>query len=251
MLYLPNPSRGEFIKSAQNFKDLLRLRNEHRILQTLQNCQNIIQCLDYYEIGEQGKLVIPYCDGLTLDRHREIPFEGKIKIIRDIAVALQQCHERNIVHGDIKEENIMIVPPKYGGWSAILIDFDLAYDVQESSNVSGTYYYMPPEMFLSFIDFKKRKFDQTRDLWSFGVLIHDLLSDDRLFTASNNLELMHLVLYEPLKFSPKLPENFYPMVDGLLQKEPKQRISLAQVHAFLTAIENGEPSHTFDAPRTC
>ena len=90
------------------------------------------------------------------------------KYIKQIAMALLYCHERNIIHSDIKPANIMLDEDKK---NIKLIDFGVSvrHNPNQLKNLAGSVRYMAPEVFEYNYDFKA-------DIWSLGITLVFLLS---------------------------------------------------------------------------
>lgn len=100
----------------------------------------------------------------------------------DVIKAINHCHNKKVVHWDIKPENVMIGEDG----NIKLIDFGLSQKNQtltsKMSEQVGTPYYLAPEMI-------KGKYVDQCDMWSFGVLLYVMLSGYLPFTGSNEEEV--------------------------------------------------------------
>lgn len=114
------------------------------------------------------------------------------KILTGLLQAVVYCHSQNIVHRDIKVENVMLVDDK-----PILIDFDLAHNTMHIPKIiNGTPYYISPEVY------KGRITDATKgDIWALGVLTYYLMTKTYPFDVEDDCvdasqELMIKILTE-------------------------------------------------------
>lgn len=99
--------------------------------------------------------------------------EEIIKLGVDICEALEMCSKNNIIHRDIKPENIFL--NKYGTYK--LGDFGIAKELSKTSgamSAKGTYNYIAPEIV------QGKKYDQTVDIYSLGIVLYRLLNNNRL-----------------------------------------------------------------------
>ena len=194
----PRLGRDVAIKVAgEQFSD--RFEKESRAIAAL-NHPNICTL---YDVGP-NYLVMELIEGPTLgDRIREgaIPLEEALGIARQIALALDDAHENGIVHRDLKPGNVKIRPDG----SVKVLDFGLAKAVYAGSKVSndsptlmamptqmgvilGTAAYMPPEQA------RGKEVDRRADIWSFGVVLHEMLTGKRLFQGEDLTDTLAAVV---------------------------------------------------------
>lgn len=114
--------------------------------------------------------------------HRQLQTSGTyvggiIKVALEIGDALLHAHRNRILHGDLKPSNILLTPTA----SPILLDFNLSRDqVHPQGLHGGTLPYMPPELLMPLAGMKQSRhrnsFDPRPDIYSFGALLHELLT---------------------------------------------------------------------------
>src|SRR5262249_12717991 len=131
------------------------------------------------------------------------------------------AHKRGIVHRDIKPGNIML--SKDG--TVKVLDFGIARVLETSRTQTGmligTFAYMSPEQYHG------EHADERSDIWSFGVLLYELLTYERPFKGSTPANLMHNICNEdaaPLKkFLPDCPDEMETVMTRALKKVPAER----------------------------
>lgn len=222
----PRLQREVAIKvSAEAFNE--RFAREARAIASL-NHANICTLFD---VGP-NYLVMELIDGQTLaDRIREgaIPLDEALTIARQIADALEAAHEKGIVHRDLKPGNVKITD---GGVVKVL-DFGLAKlagPAPESSPsltvtmgstqagvILGTASYMSPEQA------KGKPVDKRADIWAFGVVLHEMLTGQKLFERDTLSETLAGVLKEPPDLT-LVPPHVRPLLKRCLEKDPKKRL---------------------------
>lgn len=153
-----------------------------------------------------------------------IDLETAIEYIRQMCMGLVAVHDINIVHRDMKPGNILF---RIDGTLAIT-DFgaakNLTGDVEDitlNNHIVGTPYYMSPEQAASM------PLDHRSDLYSLGIMIYQMLTNERPYTAKSIAQLISMHLHAPI---PKLPDNlakYQPLIDGLLAKDPDDRFQSA------------------------
>jgi serine/threonine protein kinase len=177
--------------------------------------------------------------------------ERTAAIGRDVARALAAAHEREIIHRDLKAENVMIVE-RDGVEVVKVLDFGVAHVASEGSRrttpgmVIGTPEYMAPEQV------KGARPTPAIDVYALGVLLHEMLVGTPPFEASEPIEVLALKTSGPAQSVATrrhdLPAALVALVDQCLDSDPKRRPSAAEVAQRLHALlERGAPFVT--APR--
>ncbi len=223
-------------KFSENTEQLNRFKQEAKAASAL-NHPNIITV---YEIGEHDGtnfIATEFIDGKTLrERMRKrLTFEDILSIIIQTAEALSTAHAAGIVHRDIKPENIMIRPDGY----VKILDFGLA-KLTEKGNaksdgedktvklvktnpgvVMGTVSYMSPEQALG------KAVDARSDVFSFGVMMYEILAGKIPFHGETMMEIIQSVINsEPQSlqsFAPHLPKELIRIVHKTLKKKKQER----------------------------
>jgi len=205
---------------AQNPERLARFEREAKVLASL-NHPNIAQI---YGIEERA-LVMELVEGETLKG--PLPVETALNCARQIADALEPAHEKGITHRDLKPANIMITQ---AGVVKVL-DFGLAAVAQDPASgsanpsnsptltmqatqagmIMGTAAYMSPEQAAC------KHVDKRADIWSFGVVLWEMLTGKRLFDGETISHTLADVLRGPIDFN-KLPKETPKPIRDLLQR---------------------------------
>jgi serine/threonine protein kinase len=156
-----------------------------------------------------------------------IPVEESLTIAKQIAEALEAAHEKNVIHRDLKPGNVMLT----GEGKVKVLDFGLAKTYEDNPSNSrlsdsptmtsmaatnagvilGTAAYMSPEQASG------SAADKRSDIWSFGVVLWELLTGQRLFEGETVSHTLAGVLRDPIGFN-KLPGETPAAVRGLLRR---------------------------------
>ena len=223
-----------------------RFEREARIVATL-NSPHVVQV---YEFGpytdEQGQghllLVMEWIDGGRSLRQcmRDqvgMAWPTVARIMHQAAIGLQIAHEQNIVHRDIKPDNMLISPKG----EIKLADFGLAQASDSSAltvegSVIGTPNYLSPE------GCNGKEINAPGDVYSLGATCFHLLTGVPVYTASTTLGLLraHVEQEVPtlINYVPDIPPAFAAVVEACLQKDINNRIGSAQaVRQQLEALE--------------
>src|SRR5215468_1766817 len=234
---------AEFTRDAGRVR---RFEQEARAASAL-NHPNI---LTIFEIGEAdgGRFIATeYIDGQTL-RERlngdRLSPQAALDIATQIAAALTAAHKAGIVHRDIKPENVMlrrdgIVKVLDFGLAKLTEERPAAVDSQaptiakahtDPGTVLGTVGYMSPEQV------RGQEADHRADIFSFGVILYEMLSGRRAFGGDSTVEVMNAILKEEppglgemnAKISPQLEK----IVRRCLEKQPERRFQSASDLGF-------------------
>jgi serine/threonine protein kinase/Tfp pilus assembly protein PilF len=204
--------------------------------------------MNIYEIDEQDKsvfMVMEFVEGQTLKSYIEklksgsgIPFMKAAEWMTIIANGLKAAHDKNIVHRDIKSENIMIAP----GDKLKIMDFGLAKlkgstGLTKTGTSLGTLSYMSPEQAQGL------NADQRSDIWSLGVVFYEMLTGETLFKAEHEAALLYLIVNEeppsPSLLDRKIPHQIDTIVKKMLEKDPNKRFqNLDELISSLSDIKN-------------
>jgi serine/threonine protein kinase len=189
-----------------------------------------------YEIVEEdGRefIVMEYIDGVTLDqllKMKPLALERVIAIALQIADGMAAAQEQRIVHGDIKPGNIMI---DRGGRVKIL-DFGLARvcpaagrsdapddrgdrELAEKGIVLGSASYLSPEQA------RGLELDGRSDIFSYGVVLYELIENRNPFAAVEDVVTLYNVLHREARFSRRVPAALGAIVQKAVQKDREKR----------------------------
>lgn len=201
-----------------------RFLREARIVSQL-NHPNIVTV---YDAGRQGKyhyMSMEYIPGKELKQLKDsISRKEALRIVKDIARALDFAGSKGIVHRDVKPENIMIHQTDN---RVILMDFgiahgdDVTHGMTQTGKAIGTPHYMSPEQT------KGLKVDHRSDIYSLGVVLYQLLAGRLPFEADSAVAVGIKHLTAPIPLLPGGLEVFQPIVNHCLSKEPQHRYQKA------------------------
>ena len=228
--------RDRFLKEAQRASAL--------------NHPNIAAIYDVLQEHGEILLVLEYIEGLTLrqwmQKQKPISIEEFLKVAVQCLDGLGAAHEKRIVHGDIKPENIMLTASQ----RVKILDFGVAkrFTIASSTastesltsikaSLSGTPAYMAPEVLM------QKPYDGRADIFSLGLVFYELLSGKQPFLSESFAGTLALVLQ-----SDPLPVNKYRdvspslsmIVSKMMMKDPALRYPNVQAVATeLNILQRG------------
>ncbi len=219
-----------------------RFAREGEALRRL-NHPNIVAVLETAEENGQHYIIMEYVPGGSLlellEDQEQLPVHRATHIALELADALARAHHLNIVHRDIKPGNVLLA----ADGTPRLTDFGVAHmgdmgHITREGVLTGTYVYLSPEAC------NGEPLDSRTDIWSFGILLYEMLAGRLPFDEPNLIATITAILTHPLpdmiQFRPGLPEALTNLVHRMLEKDKKQRIgSMRLVGAQLEAILSG------------
>ena len=152
--------------------------------------------------------------------------EEAIVIAIQIAEGLQAAHEQGIVHRDIKSSNIVVSSKG----QVKILDFGLAHKsglskLTKTGSTVGTAAYMSPEQA------RGEKLDHRSDLWSFGVVLYEMVTGKLPFRGEHEMAILYSVVNtEPQPIQESVPDaspELVHIIRRALEKDPKERYQSA------------------------
>jgi serine/threonine-protein kinase len=223
--------------SAGSNEQLHRFRREVYAASSL-NHPNILTIYEIGAVPESYFIVTEFIDGASLRElipgAAQLRLDLVLQIALQVASALSAAHMAGIIHRDIKPENIMV----RGDQIVKVLDFGLAKPLELEATAKnpdantrdnstrpgallGTVAYMSPEQL------RGQPIDARTDIWSFGVVLYELLTGHQPFEGASDSDLIASILRidfrPPQEFLPGLPEGIVNVVNKCLAKDKDER----------------------------
>ena len=227
---------------AQDHERVARFKREAQTLAAL-NHPNIAAIYGLEEGDHAVALVMELVQGEDLAQRLKrgaIPVDEAVAIAKQISEGLEEAHERGIVHRDLKPANIKVTPEgrvkilDFGLARAMEADGQVPPAASELSNsptlsrhmteagmIMGTAAYMSPEQA------RGKPVDRRADIWSFGVVLFEMLSGARLFAGETVSDTLAAVLKTDPDWAalpPETPRAIRRILLRCLEKDPRRRL---------------------------
>ncbi|NWU09047.1 STK36 kinase, partial [Cephalopterus ornatus] len=218
-------------KVGRSEKELKNLQREIDIMRGLHH-PNIIQMLDSFETDKEVVVVTDYAEGelfQILEDDGSLPEDQVQTIAAQLVSALYYLHSHRILHRDMKPQNILL--GKDGVVKLCDFGFARAMSIHTMvlTSIKGTPLYMSPELV------EERPYDHTADLWSVGCILYELFVGTPPFYTNSIFQLVSLIVKDPVKWPTAMSPVFKSFLQGLLMKDPHQRLSWPELlsHPFI------------------
>ena len=229
-----------------------RFQREARVVAKLEH-PNIVPVYDYAEHEGRPYLVMKFIEGDTLKAHMSagaLTSQEIEQVMETVGSALGYAHRQGVLHRDIKPSNVLISNENV----LYLADFGLARIAQagestlSSDSIMGTPQYISPEQAMG-----KKDLDGKTDIYSFGVMLYEMVVGQVPFNADTPFSIIHDHIYTPLPLprsvNPKVPESVQRVLLKSLAKNRDDRYETVEelVGAFKSAwLEAGVPMRGTD-----
>jgi serine/threonine protein kinase len=212
---------------ASNPVLLKRFEQEFRAASSL-NHPNIVRALDYGDAGSSPYLVMEFVEGESLgqkiERQGRMPEAEAIRIIAQVAQGLHRAHKQNLVHRDVKPDNILVTPAGV----AKLADLGLVKETETDLNLTktgrglGTPHFMAPEQFRN-----AKNADIRCDIYSLGATLYQMVTGELPFKSNGPLDAwmkkIQNDLTPPKSLVPTLSERLDWAITRAMSADPNRR----------------------------
>ncbi len=221
----------DVVEGGSTFERFLR---EYELVAHLEH-PNIARIYDIGAADDHLFLAMEYFPGGDLrSRMREpLPWRTALGYLRQLAAALGALHEIGVLHRDVKPGNVLL----RDDGSLAFIDFGLARqlglesDITGEGTIFGTPHYMSPEQGHG------QPLDERSDLYSLGVVLHEMLTGRKPFVAETPLAVIYHHANTAIPQLPGPAAHLQPLLEALLAKRPTERpASAAEIVARIDEL---------------
>ncbi|MGH8670304.1 MAG: serine/threonine-protein kinase [Burkholderiales bacterium] len=204
---------------------LERLMRENKLIMSIEN-EHVARIYDQGFSGDNPFIAMEFLPSGTLAaRIREgIASRDALRMVSQIAKALDAIHAKGIIHRDLKPANILF----RADGRPVIVDFGLAKDMAATSTLTvagqliATPRYMRPEQCLGLA------VDGRSDLYSLGAIFYEMLTGQKIFETANAAAVVNMHINAPLPQVPERLVGYQPILDRLLAKKPEDRFQSAR-----------------------
>ncbi|MGB9857670.1 MAG: protein kinase domain-containing protein [Dictyoglomaceae bacterium] len=213
---------------------------------TILDHPNIVKVLDQGKEGDYYFMVMEFVPGKDLKKiikeKSPLPPVYAKEIIFEVAKALDHAYSKNIVHRDIKPQNIMITP----AGKIKLMDFGIAH-LEGLSTLTQTGVFMGTPQYASPEQAEGSKVDIRSDIYSLGVVFFELLTGVLPYSEDTTISVMFRKLQEelpdPTTIRPEIPEGLAKIVQKMTARFPEDRYQTPK--ELIEDLERGYPLHPY------
>ena len=207
---------------------------------------NLIATLDFFRAGAKYYKVTEKIGlaGLTADDVAGLAFPIRLVLLKTVAHSLKVLHSLDIVHSDLKPSNVLVKKTELG-YTTKLIDFDSSYIVGSPpppDEIVGTMNYYSPELvrYIQGAD-NASELSTASDIFALGLVYAEYLTGSLpAFDPAHRSAAIAVMNGAELHLTPGgLPPGLVDLVDRMMRADPRDRPSVAQVHATLMALPTG------------
>jgi eukaryotic-like serine/threonine-protein kinase len=220
--------KSEFVKNAVTVE---RFKKEGQAALRLKHA-NIIQTTDAGADGDSYFIIMDFINGRTLKHiiniNEPLPVKFVVNAAKKLCLALEYAHVKGLVHRDIKPHNMMIDTDG----EPYITDFGIAEKItpaavanEPEDNVMGSVHYFSPEQA------RGEKVDKRSDIYSFGIVLYEMLTGKVPFDGETTVEIALQHLNQPMPEIPK-SNDIPPSLNRIIQKATQKDKNLRYKSAF-------------------
>ncbi|MDF1661288.1 MAG: bifunctional serine/threonine-protein kinase/formylglycine-generating enzyme family protein [Planctomycetota bacterium] len=257
-----NPDPAELKRFIREAETLVRLKHP-----------NIVEIYDFGSDKDQCFLAMELIGGSDLSElvkeqlhsgSQGLSVEDALTHLTPIIGALTYCHEQNILHRDLKPQNILVEPLSGTGTRPVLVDFGLmkkmpgeeggsqssassAASLTNAGEMVGTPAFMAPEQFRPDAEFGKM--GPWTDVWGWGATLYFVLTGSPPYNKASVLEIFQAIVGDETPRMSKVRDDIPSWLDDLavrcLQKESSDRPSFEEIQQILDGTDSETAKHWF------
>lgn len=221
------------------------LAQKARIYKRIRRAQtgNLVPPVELFRSGSHYYLVTEKVDEISVDCKAISYFdmEHKMILMKVLANSFSKLAENNVVHADVKLDNLLLKKTKSGYYTIKIIDFDASFiadDPPSGDEMQCDFVYLAPETFLAMID-EPSDLTPKIDVFAMGIVFHQILSGEMPKFDDEYDYVYEAVLNDAeLYINKNIPPKFKVLISYMLKKLPSERPSMNDVLTAIKALED-------------
>lgn len=206
--------------------------------------KHVLRIHDFGAEGDLKFISMNYVEGaslnVVLEREGPMPVERALPLVKQIGEALQAAHEAGVVHRDLKPQNILI--DRKG--DAYIVDFGISHSVDSGGTITEAGYLMGTVAYMSPEQARGERPDHRSDLYSFGLIVFQILTGTLPFTGGDALSALMKRAHDDAptvrQMRPQVPGWISEIVARALRRDPADRYQ--SVKELLRDLDRRHPS---------
>lgn len=216
-----------------------RKRRLYQALREIDN-GNLVVIHDFFRAGTKYYIVTKRIReaGVTADKVHNLTQGMRLIIIKILTHCLVQLESRQIIHADLKLDNVMIKPTKGDFFALKLIDFDSSFFADDppknTEDLEGDPVYLSPEVFMG-MNGEKTYLSSKVDVFAAGILFHQFLTGHLpTFDGANHYVFEAVINKNDVHLSDELPPEHRDLIRAMLDANPEKRPSFSEIFLRLS-----------------
>lgn len=204
---------------------------------------NLVVVEQFFRVGAKYYISTQAITGspLSITDIASYPFIDRLQLCCSVAHAMARVHEKNIVHADIKPDNILVIPTRLNGLKPNIIDFDCSFFENESpklgEELNGDMVYLSPEVFLHLAGIESNLTTQI-DVFALGLLFYQYLTGTLPVFDKTKYQYAYEAILDgkELGLNAVKNETCQALIQKMLNIDPKNRPQIRSVFNTLNGL---------------
>ena len=218
---------------------------------------NLIYAVDFFREGAFYYKINEKIDTASLSPKEisSLPFEKITIIARSVCKSIGILHDIQIVHGDLKPDNILIKETSKENYTGKLIDFDDSYFSEKppaSKLIVGTPEYYSPELGLYITEkdseFPGKELTLASDIFTLGIIFSEYFTGEKPITGTSFPTWQAVIKGCPISFSKTIDPLVADLIKSMLSAKPQDRPTIKKIQQKLREIKEGRITSSHSGP---
>lgn len=216
---------------------------EKKVINNINKCSdgNVLRISEFFRYGTKYYIATERLYAIDREYVYKLPYNEKIRILKVLAHSLYSMHKNNIIHGDMKLDNIIFYRTSKNKITAKIIDVDgsfLVSDIpQDFEDIVVDQVYMAPETFTMICN-EEGEIDEKIDVFAMGLIFYQILTGVLPAMDGDTYIYPYEYVLDNRKFKFAVKNDVFSIIEKMLDKNPEKRISMEEVFEGLKNKKN-------------